>query len=90
MLISINGGTPKWMVYDGTSKKMDENWGYLNSGNHQRISDLLISDVLQIRSPKWKLTLVRFTIQAGGKFHGKSSKNMVKNMLNMHIYINID
>ena len=29
MRVSINGGTPKWMVYNGTSQqKMDENWGY--------------------------------------------------------------
>ena len=29
MRVSINGGTPKWMVYNGKSQqKMDENWGY--------------------------------------------------------------
>ena len=27
--VSINGGTPKWMVYKGTSQsKMDDDWGY--------------------------------------------------------------
>ena len=36
MEVSINGGTPKWMVYSGKSGnpiKMDENWGY-PYGNH--------------------------------------------------------
>ena len=29
MEVSINGGTPKWMVYSGKAEnKMDENWGY--------------------------------------------------------------
>ena len=35
MEVSINGGTPKWLVYKGKSQsKMDENWGYPHdSGN---------------------------------------------------------
>ena len=29
MSVSIVGGTPKWMVYEGTSQsKMDAHWGY--------------------------------------------------------------
>ena len=52
MLVAINGVPPNGWFMMEHPKEMDENWGYLNSGNHQRISDFLISEVLQIRSPK--------------------------------------